>query len=136
MYLSSYEKKLLSKIVFYSEYAAASITEVEDISKLKDRLYWSGLIHHLSAPEHNEYCKEKLFDGKKKLFLGSGPYSLVDINNLHKRLNFAISELGGEQQNGGMGHEYDEQSGKEAEQNIKDVLRDIIHAFGYEPGDL
>lgn len=71
-----------------------------------------------------------------KLFMGTGWHSVVEANKLHKRLEFAISQLGGEQQNGGMGTEYDEQSAKVADEDIKSVLRDIIFAFGYKPEDL
>lgn len=87
---------------------------------------------------YNEVCDAQFKSRplNKKLFLGSGWYSKIDINQLHKQLAFAISELGGEQQNGGMGTEFDEESSKEAEQNIKAVLRDIVHAFGYKPSDL
>ena len=79
--------------------------------------------------------KENCFE-TKRLFLGAGYHTSFQIAQLHKRLAFAASELGGEQQNGGMGTEYDEQSGKEAKENIKSVLRDIIHAFDYKPEDL
>lgn len=72
----------------------------------------------------------------RRLFLGAGYHTLFQLADLHRRLSFAAGELGGEQQNGGMGTEFDEQSSKEAKQNIKNVLRDIIHAFGYKPGDL
>lgn len=81
--------------------------------------------------------KDNCFKDKNKtLFMGAGFHTLFQLAQLHKRLSFAASELSGEQQNGGMGTEFNEQSSKEAEQNIKDVLRDIIHAFGYTPGDL
>lgn len=79
--------------------------------------------------------KENIFKDKV-LFLGAGYHSSIRIAQLHKRLQYAVYELGGEQQNGGMGTEYDEQSGKEAAHGIKEALRDIIAAFGLTAKDL
>lgn len=72
----------------------------------------------------------------KKLFLGAGWYSIIDINHLHKRLQYAVSILGGMQQNGGMGTEFDEQSNIEDKQTIKDVIKDMLMAFNLTVEDL
>ncbi len=93
--------------------------------------------HSFYEIRNQKYCKDILYpDNTKPIFLGAGNFSVRDAAMLHQRLSFALSELSGEQQNGGMGTEYNKQSGKEAEQNIKDVLRDLIHAFGYSAADL
>lgn len=64
------------------------------------------------------------------IFMGMGQYSGLLIDKLHNRLTFAIHQLGGEQQNGGMGTEYDRQSAAKATQAIDDVILDIIYALG------
>lgn len=83
--------------------------------------------------EDNKYCKEGI---SKSLFMGAGWLSINSRNLLHKRLSYAAMILGGKEQNGGQGTEFDEQSDKEDEYKIKEVLRDIIAAFGYSPEDL
>ncbi len=72
----------------------------------------------------------------KTLFLGSGWHSIICCNLLHKRLQHAFSVLGGMQQNGGQGTEFDEQSDKEDKQAIKDVLNELLWAFNLVPDDL
>lgn len=72
----------------------------------------------------------------KKLFMGAGTHSIVQVNLLHKRLAFATSELSAIQQNGGMGTEFDEQMDKECTQNIRDVIKDIMIAFDVKPEEL
>lgn len=73
---------------------------------------------------------------RKSLFMGSGWYSTINANNLHKRLQFAVCELGSMQQNGGMGTEYLEQEDIDAKKNIKDVILDIMIAFDMKLEDL
>lgn len=83
------------------------------------------------------YLKEKLYkEEDRSLFMGAGMYSAHQCARLHARLAWAFSCLSGMQQNGGMGSEFDEQSQKEDEESVKDVCRDILHAFGLKPGDL
>jgi hypothetical protein len=83
----------------------------------------------------SRYCKVNEF-AKDKLFCGGGHYSSNRIARLHQRLAFAVSCLSGEEQNGGMGTEFNEESSRDANNNIKDVLLDIIRAFGIKPKDL
>ncbi len=83
----------------------------------------------------HRWHKENVFD-KDTLFLGGGLYSMNAVGMLHKRLAYATMILGGKQQNGGQGTEFDEQSDKEDEQLIKTALKDIIAAFGYKPEEL
>jgi len=66
----------------------------------------------------------------KRLFLGAGNHSIVFLNKLHKRLTYAAHELGGMEQNGGMGTEFDEAFQEDGEKNIKLVINDILIAFG------
>ena len=73
---------------------------------------------------------------KEKLFLGCGWCSSVNVNYIHKRLQFAVSQLGGMEQNGGMGAEYIEQEDIDAKKNIKDVILDIMIAFDMKLEDL
>lgn len=80
----------------------------------------------------NRYEKENCF-ADKPIFMGAGMYSNYDCSLLHKRLRYALNVLGGKQQNGGQGTEFNEQSDKEDESLIKETLRDIIAAFGYKP---
>jgi len=83
----------------------------------------------------NRYHKENVFVSTP-LFMGSGLYSCNRASLLHKRLAYAIMILGGAQQNGGMGTEFDEVADKEDQQEIKRTLTDILAAFGYTPEEL
>lgn len=104
--------KILPKLWKYAKISEDSIMKWQD-----DRYYKKPLLNEI-------------------LFMGAGTHSLNECNMLHRRLNYAFSELSGRQQNGGMGTQFDENFDKQAQNNIKDVLYDIIHAFGYEPEDL
>lgn len=73
---------------------------------------------------------------KQSLFMGSGWHSTINVNNLHKRLQFAVRELSAMQQNGGMGTEYIEQEDIDAKKNIKAVILDILTAFNMKLEDL
>jgi hypothetical protein len=79
------------------------------------------------------YLREPI---NEKLFMGTGNVSLVKANKLHKRLQFAISELSGMEQNGGMGTEFDVEADIQSSNNIKDVIRDMLVAFNLKPEDL
>lgn len=81
----------------------------------------------------NRIIKEPI---NKKLFMGAGYHSLCLLNKYHKSLNYAAYILGGMEQNGGMGTEFDDQSEKKDNQKLKNILKDIISAFGYSPQDL
>lgn len=72
----------------------------------------------------------------KKLFMGAGHHSIVAKNLLHKRLEFAAYQLAGIEQNGGMGTEFNEESDKQEKEDIKDVMRDLLVAFGLTADDL
>lgn len=73
------------------------------------------------------YIENKL---DKKLFMGCGNVSTVRKNDLHCRLEFAVSCLSAIEQNGGMGTEFDEAMDKECRQGIADVIDDMKIAFG------
>lgn len=117
-------------------FTAKNISQSSPVELLVGKL----VSKYYSLQEVYYEARKERFSGQepfgKRLFLGSGFHSLLDINKIFRRINYAIRELGGEQQNGGMGTEYDEQSAKEADQGIKGVLKDLIFAFGYEPKDL
>lgn len=87
-----------------------------------------------SKAKNNRYLKDRL--PPKPLFLGAGWHSIIHTNMLHKRLQYAVSELGGNQQNGGMGSTFKYVEDQEATENIKNVLRDLITAFGMTTDDL
>lgn len=70
------------------------------------------------------------------LFMGAGWHSLVAKNKLHRRIDQAVSALGGMQQNGGMGTEFDEESDKKDKQTLKEVALDVLTAFGLTVDDL
>ena len=64
------------------------------------------------------------------IFLGSGTHCLPQIRTLHEKLDGAIESLGGEQQNGGMGSEYDPKSAIEHKELCINVITDMIAALG------
>lgn len=94
--------------------------------------YRKGHQHYRQA--NKERCSGEAIT--KKLFMGSGNYSIVAKNKLHRRLEFAISELGALEQNGGMGTEFDIEMDKECRENIKNVIGDMMVAFGLTVEDL
>ena len=78
-----------------------------------------------------EYDKSK-FDKRiffRPIFLGSGSWSENLVDKLHARLDYAISMLGGQQQNGGMGTEYSEKEEQETRMSIIEVVKDIKTAL-------
>lgn len=68
--------------------------------------------------------------------MGAGWHSIVNRNKLIKRIVFATSILGGMQQNGGMGTEFDDAADKEDRQSIKEIALDVLTAFGLTIEDL
>lgn len=72
----------------------------------------------------------------EKLFLGGGVNSVVAANNLHKRLNYAISILGGMQQNGGMGSEFSEEEDLQGKNELHEVIKDIACALNVDLKDI
>lgn len=94
----------------------------------------SKLYDVFTNARHDKWSENKPLN--KKLFMGAGHHSLVDVNKLHRRFEFAVGQLGGMQQNGGMGTEFDEELDKQGTQDIKDVLKDFLFAFGMTPEDL
>lgn len=70
------------------------------------------------------------------LFMGAGYHSTILLNKLHKRLSYAGYVLGGMQQNGGQGSEFDEASDKEDKQSLIDIVKDMLVAFGLTVEDL
>ncbi len=79
----------------------------------------------------DEYDKSK-FDKRiffQPIFLGSGSWSENLVDKLHARLDYAISMLGGQQQNGGLGSEYSEKEEQEAKTSIVEVVKDIKTAL-------
>src|SRR5580765_3081407 len=60
-----------------------------------------GKLLFTSQAEYSKAKSERHLEERlppRKLFLGSGWHSIVHVNRLHKRLQFAVSELGGNQQ--------------------------------------
>ncbi len=97
---------------------------------------------------HDNYKLFKVFEQSRKdkwakenritdyLFMGSGEFSIVKKNQLHKRIEQAVSVLGGMQQNGGMGTDFDEESDKQDRQALKEIALDVLTAFGLTVEDL
>ncbi len=75
-------------------------------------------------------AKENCFD--KEIFLGCGVKIAAKIALLHERINFALYSLGGEQQNGGMGTEFNTEQHNEDNKIIRDVVQDVITALGFK----
>lgn len=73
---------------------------------------------------------------KDYLFMGNGWHSIVNRNKIIKRIVLATSALGGMEQNGGMGTEFDEESDKQNRQIIKEVALDVLTALGLTIDDL
>ena len=63
------------------------------------------------------------------IFLGSGDCSLKQREILLGRVQDALDHLGGAQQNGLQGSEFDEASDKQATQFIENVVRDVAMAL-------
>ena len=72
----------------------------------------------------------------QKLFCGAGFLSTLMINDLHKRLEYAVGMLSGMQQNGGMGTEFDKDFNKEANQALINFIKDMMFAFDVSSEDL
>lgn len=72
----------------------------------------------------------------KKLFMGAGNHSIIALNKLHKRLQYAAHQLGALEQNGGMGTEFDEKLEKDCKDDIVSVIKDIMYAFDISKEDL
>jgi hypothetical protein len=88
----------------------------------------------------NQLCENRveqkdLFTNKP-LFMGAGIHTQYNCSKLHKRLKYALYVLGGKQQNGGQGTEFDISSDNTDSQEIKNALKDIISAFDLKPSDL
>lgn len=73
---------------------------------------------------------------KDYLFMGNGWHSIVNRNKLIKRIVLATSALGGMEQNGGMGTEFNDESDKQDRQTIKEVALDVLTALGLTVDDL
>lgn len=129
--LSDDEVKYLIKSLIFSYAESEEDLGKENIKQdLIDKLIFSSKVGY------KEFTNIKKFNFKStlknKLFLGAGFHSIIDCNNLHKRLDYAISELCGNQQNGGMGSEFSVEDDLEARNSIKQVIEDIILAFDME----
>lgn len=110
-----------------------------------DRYECECICHKRSGIIHDHACCEKCYECGFMIrcecwhCLGRSFYTTVFLGNecstkivelLHRRLDKGIEALGGEQQNGGMGSEYDERSSREAKLIIDYVIEDIICALG------
>ena len=80
------------------------------------------------------YLEERLTFGM--LFCGAGYRTGIACNQMHKRLDYAIMTLSGMQQNGGMGSDFDEESDKQDREDILNVLKDLLIAFGVSAEEL
>lgn len=76
----------------------------------------------------------------RMIFFGAGSTSRDAVNHLKQRLDDAVSTLGGLQQ---PGHPESEEEAKQEElffakanADLKDMISDIISAFGYDPSDM
>lgn len=96
-------------------------------------IHFKGAYKAYVEARKEKYLQEPI---NEKLFMGTGNVSIVKANKLHKRLRFAYSELGGLEQNGGMGTEFDVQADVEGRQAIKDVIKDMLVAFDLKVEDL
>lgn len=88
----------------------------------------------LVRKQNYEESSKRLTFGK--LFCGAGYHSQIACNQIHQRLNYAISTLSGAQQNGGMGSDFDEEEDKQSREDIKNVMKDLLIAFNISPEEL
>ena len=86
-----------------------------------NRVPWRARAHR--DRRHNRTFREPLF------LRDSGIYSERLCYRLHKRLEEAFQALSGEQQNGGMGYEYDEKSGNEDYTTLVAVVQEVALAL-------
>lgn len=93
-----------------------------------------GNIKHYNNVRIEKYNAKNKFG--KKLFMGNGNHSTVDLNYLHKRLEFAVSSSSVMEQNGGMGEPFNQEMDLECKQNILNVIKDLILAFDVNIEDL
>lgn len=66
---------------------------------------------------------------EKQIFMGAGERSVLNCGLLFGRLDEALSVLSGGQQNGGMGHEFDEESDRECDERLEAIVRDMAMAL-------
>ena len=113
---------------------------ISESNKLSDSILSKCIYRSYSNRElWSELRKERRSSEERldiKLFMGAGYHSTVQVNELHKRLAYAVYQLGGLQQSGGQGTDPDVDLDDKAERDIKFVLKDIIFAFGYTLEDL
>ena len=143
--------KIAESLIFllkclFSNYVIEEYNDLEDpfMSSTSDKVLIMPLMLAAEVDPHTFYemrkessCKDVLYPEKTSaLFMGNGASSVYAGYKLHQRLAFAFSELSAEQQNGEMGYTYDEELAQKSKENIKNVLIDIIHAFGLTPEDL
>jgi len=67
------------------------------------------------------------FDGP--IFMGAGAHSELSCGLLLGRVREALSLLSGQQQNGGMGSDFDEAGDREAAERIEAIVREVAMAL-------
>lgn len=94
--------------------------KTEDLNN--KRRYWENAVHKNSGTGKPTF--------NRAIFFGDGGRSSNELCYiLHKRLEEAFSEIGAEQQNGGMGSTYDKMSGSECIALVSAVVREVAIAL-------
>lgn len=110
-------------------------------NSIKHQLYlklFGRVPYELSESIHKDGRIAHKTTGQKSgvLSMGNGYYSTMRINELHKRLNYASMVLSGQQQNGGQGTEFNEESDRQDQESLQDVMKDFLISFGVSPEEL
>ncbi len=105
------------------------------IQKLRYEQKCFELVCEVKEKSEDQILKEKYFD--HQIFMGAGSpdenpprdHTSQDISVLKKKINKAIEIIGGMQQNGGMGYEFDKKSDKIDKKDLKNITEDIVMAL-------
>lgn len=90
------------------------------------------LIHDHAYERKEKYQEIKNLRFTDMIFCGNGEYSQLQCDRLHQRLDYAISELSGDQQNGGMGSDYNYEYHDDSIKERVQVVEDMIIALGLD----
>ena len=116
---------------------ATALAGSEDISK--NLRTWGDTreeaVRRLSKVIENERLFEPDVDSitdrhfARSIFVGNGNLSYAKLQLLHQKLDKAYCIIGGMEQNGGMGTQFDEESHKQDSEDLKSLVDDIITAL-------
>lgn len=104
--------------------------------KLSGQFYQYDLAEKIISAQKNSRITKLPRENSGYLGMGCGFRSIVHLNDLHKRLNYSGHVLSGQQQNGGQGTEFNEESDKQDQESLRNIIKDLMTAFGVLPEEL